>query len=315
MELEFKEQITAKMKEWIDKDNPQRTQAALAAKAKVSETETSLIARGIYVNGKHKGVDYPIKAASFLKMAIALGVAVTEEEIHWNTHNFTRIQQVCQAFRERKKVGMFDSDESGVGKTYSLEYFKTFNDQVAYVKVTGTMGKKELLLEVATQIIGESILNKPMGVRSLLEAIRSRVQTTFGYIIIFDELEYAKTTNLHLIKEIIDFTYGYCAVVACGMGLSDKITKLADKKKFGFPQLKRRLATNVIHLRPLQNTEKVEILKLHAIVNPSAVKWFNKNVHDFQMMSEYVKDIVRFMKSKPEVDITEHVLDQLFKAF
>jgi len=314
MQEEVKQQITQAMTEWIDSTNPNRTQAALVLKSGCSTTEVSLIARGIYFNGAHKGKNYDIKDAVFQKLIIALGLSLQDTEVHWDTKNFIKIQQMCQVFRLRKKVGMFDSEDSGVGKTYGLEYVSTFEDLTVYVKITRTMGVRDLLQEVAFKLIGNKVKEERHSVRRLLEMIREKVLTQQGYLLIFDEMEYAKNAIFHIIKEIIDFTYNRCAVVTSGMRLEAYLEKLDRRNKFGFKQLKRRLCTNVVRLSPVQNTDRTVLLASYNITNTKAVAWFNANVHDFQMMAEYIKDIMEWSEYKEGKEITFDLLNQRFKG-
>jgi hypothetical protein len=155
------------------------------------------------------------------------------------------------------------------------------------------MGGKDLLNEILYKL---QIKDKLVGNNAKINAIKTKVVHSPGYLIIIDEAEDVKIGIYKLIKEIIDFTYTKVGVVVSGMRLIDKIELLAYKGRQGFPQLKRRLFTNKARVQQIARTEIVDICAKHGIVNVSAHKWFENNVKDFQMLSEYIKDSLSIAK-------------------
>lgn len=307
MEQLLKEQIRDTVNKWIKPENTERTASKLALKAGISASYISHIKKGVFVIG-----NTPISDAVFLKLAVALGIREEEEqEMHWPTYNLELITKVCKSSQRKKKIVLLDSDDSGVGKTYSLEYFSTYNDKVLYIKCTKSMGVKDLLNEILHKL---QIREKLVGDKAKIDAIKEKIITSPGFILIIDEAELVKPGVYIVIKEIIDFTYGRICVIVSGMGLKDKLERLAQKKREGFPQLKRRLFSNIVKVPSLSKKEIIEICERHSIKAVSAHSWFTNNVRDFQTLKEYIKDALEVSK-KEQCKIDADFLSELFNTY
>ncbi|TAE62453.1 MAG: ATP-binding protein [Bacteroidetes bacterium] len=304
MEIKQKEQITAAVNEWIDTNNPDRSGQKLSEKAGINISYISNIKNGSYFIGAT-----PIKDEYFIKIAVAMGFKIEETELHFETENFKLVQNVCKSAQQKRKIVLLDSEESGLGKTYGLEHYATYNDKVLYIKCTSSMGAKDLLDEIIYKL---SIKDAPKGAKAKIDAIRDKVLSTPGYLIIIDEAEDIKISLYKILKEIIDFTYMKCALVVSGMSLTNKIERLARKERPGFPQLKRRLFANQAKLRMITNKEKADICQAYNISAKSAIQWFQKQVHDYQMFAEYIKDVLDFVKKHPQTVVDEEFLRGLF---
>lgn len=280
MQENLKQQIYEAVINWIEPGNNDRSAEKLSVKSGVSTSYISHIKRGLFSIGNTQ-----ISDATFIKLAIALGIKASNE-LHWETKNFVFIQKVCARTQESSKIVLLDSERSGLGKTYALEYYSTYHDRVLYIKCTKSMSPKDMLNEILHKLHINEI---PTGLKDKIDAIRNKVLSVENYLIIIDEAEIVKNSIYLLIKEIIDFTYRKCAVIVSGLGLNQKLKKYADKNKEGFPQLRRRLSI-VCMVTSIDNLEMINLLNSEGITATSAHRWFVRNVTDYQALTEYVMD-------------------------
>lgn len=306
MEQVIKDQVAEALRTWLDETNPERSGKKLADKAGVNMAYVSAIR-----NGKHDVSGTVIKDTYYYKIGEAIGFQFAESGLHFETEEFLKLQNVLKWAQAGNRIVALDSEDSGQGKTYGLEYYKNNTDKVAYAKATGSMTTKDLQEEILTRLQVKDI---PKSARAKMNLIRDKVTESDGWLLILDELDDAKTAQWKLVKEIIDFTKGKCSVVVSGMGIIAKINKLADKRKEGFPQLRRRLLANKIKLSYLNRSAQETLLVAHKITDKSAIKWFADNVHDMQMLAEYIKDALDTAK-KQGATINKEFLDMIFKSF
>lgn len=303
MEHNIKSKISAALNHWLDPNNPNRSMKKLGDKSGVSTSVISHIKRELFeINGS------PISDAMFYKLASSIGYSV-DQELHWTTDNFNKIIQACKSAQSKKKIVLLDSELSGLGKTYALEYYASKNDKVIYIKCVKSMSPKDMLDEILSKL---SIKEAPKGIYGKLNAIRQKVTASPGWELIFDELEYLRIPSYPILKEIIDFTYGKAAIVCSGLGIVAKIEKLAKKKREGFPQLKRRIFTCITYANPISKKEMVSICNQHNIMVKTAQEWFINNVQDYQMLSEYIKDAL-YVSQHTSAVIDAEFLADLFK--
>lgn len=307
MENTVKEQITKSVNEWIDENNPERSGKKLADKSGVNMAYVSQIRNGKY---EHNGS--VIKDYTFIKIAEAIGFLLPDFALHFETEAFKLLQRVCEKAQNGHKIVTLDSLESGAGKTYGLEWYKNNADKVAYAKCTSTMGAKDLLDEILLRL-GYSSKDFPKSTKAKMDMIREVVTKSKGWLLIIDECDDIKMGLFKLIKEIIDFTRTKCGLIVCGMGVVAKINRLAEKRREGFPQLKRRLLANKVMMPSVSKTNMEILLKESGITNSSAIKWFQDNVEDMQMLAEYIKDALEVAK-RENVTIDKDFLNSLFKS-
>jgi hypothetical protein len=308
MENSVKIKISEALNAWLDPANTERSGNALQQKSGVSTSVISHIKNGkfeIMVGNKPS----PISPAQFLKIADAIGYVIENEDIHWDfTDSFRKIQSVCRSTQTKRRIVTLESELSGLGKTYGLEHYETYNDKVVYIKCERSWKSKNLINSILTKL---KIRTDSKDNISRLALIREKLTSQPGWLIILDEAEYISNTVWHTVKEIIDFIYGKCGLIVSGIDISYKINKYADKKKEGFPQLKRRLFSEIATIQAITKKEKVAILEKHGIVNKTAIEFFAKHVHDYQMMRIYIQDALH-VSSKTGSTIDGAFLMDLF---
>lgn len=309
LELKTKQKITERLIAWLE-ESEERSMRKVSEELGISNLYVSRIKNGIYEIEQKEGKPTQIRDEFFHRIAEHIGLSHRSHTgLHWETTNFKSIQKVCKA-AQSKRLRVLLQGDTGHGKTYALDHFQIHTDKTIYLKVTRSMTERNLL---------EAILKKlghrdfPRGNREKINAIRYALTGTPGFLLIIDEAEYLKPAIFHVIKEIADFTEGKCGFIMSGYGLISKIQRLAEKKREGFPQLRRRFFPNRMLLAErIENSEKRQILTEAGITEATAMNVILQYANDFDMLSQMVADIVAFQKTNGR-KITGQEIMRMFK--
>lgn len=302
MNEQQKNQVQEAVNNWLDENNPERSQKKLADKSGVNVAYISQIKKGEF-----KVKDTPISPKYFTKVAEAVGLMMSQEH-HWETKNFTIIQQVCSRAQQDGRVVLLDSEESGLGKTYGLEHYYHQHDKVVYVKCDSTFSARDLLNELL-QVL--RVRKNLQGNKSKLEHISERIAGK-GWLLIIDEAELVKPALYRVIKDLIDMNRRKVGIVISGMGLTDKFERLAKRQKEGFRQINRRVRSNRVMLCGPSKAEVRKIVEAEGVLTKSAQDWFCRTVEDFQMLDEYLTDALKAHRRNQQVDFDANFLNELF---
>lgn len=302
-----KQQITEWLNDWLDPQNPERSLSKLSEKSKVNISYLHSVKEGKNLVGQTS-----IKDEYYLRISEALGKNLNNEH-QWNTKNFLMIQRCCSKAQKEGRAILLDSDESGLGKTHALEHYYHNHDRVLYVKCDSAMGAQNLLVAILQQL---KIRRIPGGNRAKLMLIKEKISNK-DYLTIIDEAELVRPGMYHIIKDIIDINYRTSGLLVSGMGLMDYINYYASKHRKGFPQIRRRLFPNRVKLYPLSNAEITEICRSEGIESKAAIRWFCRNISDFQMLSQYIADAINAYKNRIQKDmpLDDKFLDALFNSW
>lgn len=288
MDQERKIQITSALNAWLERSED-NTQAKLAKLLNLNPAYISQIKRGLYKIGESD-----ISAEIMARVAREIGHKMEEITLHWETENLQRIMQVCKTAQSMKRRMLLEG-ESGLGKTYGLEYYAQQNDKVVYVKATSSMTPNDLLGEILLKL---GVRQMPHGTRNRLVKIREMAAKP-GYLIILDEMEDVSTRIYKACKEIADFCQNTCGIVVSGIGLSDYFMKKGKQaRRTPFVQLRRRFRGNTVVLRGVQKKEVERIVKQAGFAEKSAIAWWRNQIEDFDMLSQYLTDILSTTRKK-----------------
>lgn len=312
MEVEFKTKVTQAFNEWLREDPETRSIKGFAREHNLNDGYVSAIKNGNYqIPNKKTGKAFIIHDKVFF--AIADNIGLTQRSytgLRWQTNNLLTIQKACKQ-AQAKRVRILLDGETGFGKTHALEDFSIRYNKVIYVKVTRTMTEKSLLDIILKKLDYKGSLIR--GNRERINQIRFLLTGTPGYLLIVDEAEYLKTNIYHTIKEISDFTEYKCGFVLAGHDLITKIRRLSDKRREGFPQLRRRFFTHRVMLpQRIENSEKAAICIESGITNDSAIDTITSHCMDFDIMSHVILAALSW-QNKHGRKITGDEIEILFK--
>jgi DNA transposition AAA+ family ATPase len=285
--LEQKRTVTQEVLAWIDEKNPARSGAKLAEKAGINAMYVSNIKSGKYqiTTGDRTIV---IKDSYFNRIADAIGLRL-DDTLHWDfIENFKRVTRACRKAQKRAIRIILDAN-TGMGKTHALEHYAATNDYVLYVKCTRNMSGKDLLDEILSALGVHDLIR---GNHNKLKTIRNIVTNRKGYALIFDEVEQVRPAIYDILKDIADWAHNKAAVVISGMDIIQKLDRLANNKRAGFPQLRRRFFGNRVTLSSkLSHEEIIEVCEFEKINNKGVQNLLAQYVTDLDMLAQYIRDI------------------------
>lgn len=281
---EQKSAVSKAIKAWKAENPELNTERELARLTNINIAYVNNIANGVYSQGKTVYAD-----RYFAALAAVVGVSLKgadEPDFHWQTPGFELIQRVCQRAQQTGKRILLDGD-SGLGKSYALTWYASRNPRVIYVRCTSSMSKRELLNALLKPL---GLDGKVKGEMNQMNAIEEKISEG-GWLLIIDEAEDVKSALYKAIKELEDLSKGKAGLVVCGLGLEEKLNRLALRKKDGFRQLKRRLFPNLVHTPVYSHQVAEQALAKISCQDPEVGKWFKRNVDNYDMLSEFVKDL------------------------
>jgi DNA transposition AAA+ family ATPase len=296
MNADFKQKVSDRLNTWLQESPENRSLNGLAEEHSIPKLYVSKIKNGIfevYNNTTQKST--VIADEYFYRIAEAIGMmARSGSGLHWETFNFQQVQLISKR-AQRKKMRVLLEGDTGSGKTYGLEHYQIHVDKVIYIKATRSMTERNLLQAILKKL---SIRDDIRGARNMINAIRHTLTGTPGYLLIIDEAEYLKNNLFHVIKEIADFTEGKCGFILSGLGISSIIKRHSERKRMGFPQLRRRFFPNRVVLPDrIERSEKEKICMDSGITDKTAINVISQICNDFDMLSQVVSEVISWQKS------------------
>jgi DNA transposition AAA+ family ATPase len=246
-------------KKLYDANKAGRSQAELAQKIGISQTNISHLASGNY-----KRVDVTISDEIINQVAewlIVAGLATRADFFgdaealyagwaHLETPVFRAIAAEVALAVERKEVRVVDGPV-GMGKTYALEHLsRTLPGKIIYIKIHSEYGKLDIL-HVILAALGEKVerLSPAAAMLRITEKL-----TNLKATLVLDELEYMKKPVWHTVKALIDETKRgrtrTCGIVLSGYGIHANLKRWAGANygPNGYEQLYSRLTGKFVLL-------------------------------------------------------------------
>lgn len=307
--LEHKRIVSDAVNQWIDEKNPARSGAKLADKAGVNASYLSMIKAGKFqVENKQDGRMIQIKDSYFQRIADAIGLLL-DDTLHWNfLSNFKQIQRACRKAQKKAIREVLDG-WTGTGKTHALEHYAATNDYCLYVKCTQNMSAKDLLEEILSALHVHDVIR---GNHNKLRTIKNMITNRRGYLIIIDEVEVVKPGIYNILKDISDWAHNKAGFIISGMDIINKLDKLANAGKPGFPQLRRRFFGNrVVTATKLTAEEVMEVCEYEKITNKGAQNILAQYVTDLDMLVQYVRDIKEFQDNNNKKITAQETIELL----
>lgn len=287
--LEHKRIVSDAVNQWVDEKNPARSGAKLAEKAGINASYLSLIKSGKFqFENRNDGRVVHIKDSYFQRIADAIGLLL-DDTLHWNfLANFKLIQRACRKAQKKAIREVLDG-WTGTGKTHALEHYAATNDYCLYVKCTQNMNAKDLLEEILSALHVHDVIR---GNHNKLRVIKNMITNRRGYLIIIDEVEVVKPGIYAILKDISDWAHNRAGFIISGMDIINKLDKMANAGRPGFPQLRRRFFGNrVTTATKLSPEEVIEVCDHEKIINKGAQNILAQYVTDLDMLVQYVRDI------------------------
>ncbi|RYF25167.1 MAG: ATP-binding protein [Flavobacteriales bacterium] len=291
MQTEEKIQIISALETYMELHGI--SQNEIAKKADVNASYLVNMRKGVFASNNN--VEFADKY--FQRLANLIGFQLSNTTIGTKlTRQFNFILSNLVDAREHTETTVLVG-ETGAGKTYTIDVFKTQFTDIFSVKIGSSDTLNDLLNKIGTEL-------KLDFLRALKQS-RCSKSTKIGYIcrklaglrddgrkpiLIFDEAEYMKHAALCAYKEIYDVLLDVCPTVLIGTSeLTANIDKLILKNKPGIAQLFRRIKFKIKNIPPINS--KFELF-LDGI-EPELQKWLITNCNNYGELTDVLKPCIR----------------------
>lgn len=182
--------------------------------------------------------------------------------------------------------------ETGAGKTFTLERFKTKNpNEVFSIKV----GSEDRIDDVLTKINDEinaytHLTTKSAKISQICARLKKIKNSGAKPVLVFDESEYLKERQLCSVKEIVDALDGICPIVLIGtQELLDKINRMVLRRKPGIAQLYRRIKFKTHYVPAIDKQYPLFIDTLSREVK----SWLKANCNNYGELTDVLRPVYR----------------------
>ncbi len=281
------------------------TQVALAQLAGVDKAYVNQIAQAKPKIGK-------VAIADKYYHAIATAIGLPLQKTHWqhfNTFNFKQAIITFENARAKKSRLGIDGD-TGLGKTYAATIYKRkYPTQVFLVKCSGIENAKEFTVRLAEEVGVPTTGTKATIVKNVCQKLKN---TGGDPILIIDEFENTKASNIPTIKTIADALENHVAIVVIGIDVQKMLFKGAERRKNGFIQTNRRWSFGWTYFSPTIAEDITLICDQLGITNKPAQKWLINRVNDFDSLKNICTTALEEAE-KSNQEVTTALLNELFE--
>lgn len=216
------------------------------------------------------------------------------EKQYWKTQATPQLKEILATLQDAKDNGEVAVliGETGCGKTFSLELFKSkYRNEVFSIKV----GSSDNLADIVDKMLTELRLpaerkTKSAKLRQIAKHMKSLSENGLDPVFAFDESEYMKQPALCSFKELFDYLNEWCSLVLVGTSqLTENIDKLRKKNKAGIPQLYRRIKFRIRNLSPIDRRFQDF---LNEVDNETA-KWLRDNCDNYGELHDVLVPVMR----------------------
>jgi len=212
-----------------------------------------------------------------------------------NTNQFiSTIARLNDAKRSNIK-GMIIGN-TGCGKTYSFERFKTVNP-VNTISITlselTTVGS--FMDELSNAFGVERKASKVASLKSISAKIRNTDTSEHNMVVVFDETENAKAPVLRAIKAFYDAVKDYCSIILLGTPqLITNLERMQRRNDVGIPQFLSRFKANTVVLDSIvkvdpKTNENKTFEEFFADIKDEGLKALLRELcSDYRMLHDYL---------------------------
>jgi len=303
----IKKDISAALNEYAEMNKLSQDQ--LSKLAGINVSYINAILRGDTIIGKTL-----IQDSYFKEVASAIGYRFESE--FWkpvDTDQFFDVYTELADAKINSRVKMIIG-ETGCGKTYTINRFKTECPSCTYVVTVSSLYRVNNIISEFGKVMGLQLpkrdsIHKLYKLAGKLRYLRS---TGKQPILILDEAENLSLPVLKMIKGLYDSVKDYCPIVLIGTNqLVNKLEKLKDNDAEGMPQFYRRFKAGIRYVTPI-NKNKMFSPFLES-VSDSGLRTLLLTISDnYGELNDYLETALR-EAARMEEALTEEFFRHLFK--
>lgn len=198
--------------------------------------------------------DTQIKDSYFKRIAIAIGYRYESE--YWTFQQTDQFDSIYTELLDAKVNGNVKLiiGDTGIGKTYSLNRFKTDFPQNTYVVTVSILSNLNHILQDLGAALGVNLTVKrgAHNMNKIVNKLRQLKEAGRQPIVIIDESENLGLYALKAMKGFYDGIKSHCPIVLIGTTqLLTRLEKLKDHDENGIPQLYRRFKAGIRRIDPI----------------------------------------------------------------
>jgi type II secretory pathway predicted ATPase ExeA len=228
---------------------------------------------------------------------------------------------------KRMNVNGMIIGESGCGKTYTFERFKSRhprNTVALTLSVVHTVGS---VIDELFDLVGCKTQTgrngKPVkgSKAARLKAIATRIRTTdtsdSNMVLIFDEAENASVPVLRTIKALYDLVRDCCSILLIGTGqLERNLERMKRKDETGIPQFVSRFKANTVRLEPIErighNGDNLTFAEFFTDITDEGIKARLRGLcDDYRQLHDYLLPMMERSQATGE-PITERMFNAMY---
>ncbi|MGY5253307.1 AAA family ATPase [Sphingobacterium spiritivorum] len=221
-------------------------------------------------------------------------ISYQTEKQYWQTQATPQLKEILANLQEAKDHGIVAVliGETGSGKTFSLELFKSkYRSEVFSIKVGSSDNLTDIVDKMMTELrLTSERKTKSAKLRQIANYMKMLSENGFDPLFAFDESEYMKQPALCSFKELVDYLNKWCSLVLLGTSqLTENIDKLRKKNKAGIPQLYRRIKFRIRHLSPIDRRFRIFLKEM----DKETAKWLQDNCDNYGELHDVMVAVLR----------------------
>ena len=285
MENNLKNQIVDALMAYMAKHKLTQSQVA-----KATEINPAYISSMKSRTFKVSNVD--ISDKYFQRIARYIGMEVDKK--YWERKTTPQMKELFAELQTAKENGepLVYVNETGSGKTYTLELLETIYPKDFFVIKASESDKLPDILDKITRALGLEPFRKSTSSRIFMvkRTIKLLHEKGLKPAIFIDEAEFLKVPALCAYKELFDHLNGFCSLGLIGTDqLIDNIEKLVKRNKPGMPQFYRRIKFKVRRGIRIDRRYDLFIQDKPADIQ----KWLRKYCNNYGELADVVTSVWR----------------------
>lgn len=226
------------------------SQNKIAVKADVSSATISQM-----INNNHK----LIRPEMWRKVMLNLRL-----EFNWKTADITNLKTINDLLKiaQRKGMSIAISHNAGAGKSHTYRLYERTYENVIYIECKNSWSKKSF----ANQLLHACGLESFGTIEDLICGFEDHIKTLEKPIVIFDQIDKLKDSQLDLFMDFYNDLNGHCAFVLSGVpAFRKRVDRGVQRDKIGYRELYSRVGSKFIELDALQLKDVKSICEVNGV--------------------------------------------------
>ena len=269
------------------------TQGQLSRHSMVGESYLSSILNG-KLTSLANGKEVEIKDQYFKMLGDSIGFST--EKNYWPMVETREFVQLINILERSKRDGNNATPicETGAGKTYTVDKFCMKNPDHTYKITASSLTTMVDILNELMRLLKIPIKgSQALRLMDIIITCRDIKRRGGRPMVIIDEAENLKATQLGLIKALYDGLQGYASLVLIGTPeLIEKLAELERKKKQGIQQFRRRFNAGTKYIT--SGKDRLNVFYEFHGVGTQFRRLLNEVCTNYGELRDYLEPVLRY---------------------